>query len=271
MKKLFVLLFLTQMLWTKAQESNLDKNSVQTIVGIIDKRDAGCLSEIKRAKLDFKSKEVLYDIIPYGYLDSDYDRHYPYLINLLKGKGIAYSESFEPEFSSIWSSDGSDGYPLVTNCYCKASNELLNAKYGQNFIKNIEKTADSLYVMSRIHIPFEYPYEVDDYCMIYPKAGDFLEQKIQIQKDFFSSFVFPKKFIQSNEKRDFFAKVKFTINKDNSISDITVKIEFKNQKNEKCYNLIANQISEFIEHADWTAAVSNGIKVNSNFDINFYN
>ena len=259
------------MLLIKAQESNFDKKPIQTIVGTIDKRDVKCLSEIKRAKLDFKSKEVLYNIIPEGYLDSDYNRHYPYLINLLKEKGIDYSESSEPEFSSIWSSNGSDRYPLVKNCYCKASNELLNSKYGQNFIKNIEKTADSLYVMSRIHIPFEYPYGVDDYCMIYRKAGDFLEQKIQIQKDFFSSFVFPKNFIQSNEKRDFFAKVKLTINKNNSISDIIVKIEFKNQENEKCYSLIADQITEFIEHADWTAAVSNGIKVNSNFDINFYN
>ncbi|KAF2081433.1 hypothetical protein [Flavobacterium sharifuzzamanii] len=271
MKKLFVILFLIQMLWTKAQERNLDKNSIQTIIGIIDKRDVGCLSEIKKAKLDFKSREVLYDIIPEGYLDSDYNRHYPYLINLLKEKGIDYSESLEPEFSTIWGSDDVNKYSLATNCYCKASNELLNAKYGQNFIKNIKKTADSLYVMSRIHIPFEYPYGVDDYCMVYPKAGDFLEQKIQIQKDFFSSFVFPKNFIQSNEKRDFFAKTKFKINKDNSISNIIVKIEFKNQKNEKFYNLIADQITAFIKHADWTAAVSNGIKVNSNFDINFYN
>ncbi|MDQ6531856.1 hypothetical protein [Flavobacterium sp. LHD-85] len=271
MKKLFVFLFLTQILWTKAQESNLDKNSVQTIVGIIDKRDAGCLSEIRRAQFDFKSREVLCNIIPEGSLDSNYNRHYPYLINLLKEKGIAYSESFEPEFSPIWSSDSANKYPLVTNCYCKASNELLNVKYGRNFIKNIEKTADSLYVMSRIHIPFEYPYGVDYYCMIYPKARDFLEQKIQIQKDFFSSFALPKNFIQSNEKRDFFAKTKFTINKDNSISNITVKIEFKNPQNEKFYNLIADQINAFIKHADWTAAVSNGIKVNSNFDINFYN
>ncbi|KAF2342556.1 hypothetical protein [Flavobacterium tistrianum] len=269
MKKLFVILFLTQILFTKAQKKNLDKNSIQTIIGIIDKRDVNCLSDIKRAKLDFKYKEVLYDIIPEGYLDSDYNRHYPYLINLLKEKGIDFRESYG--LDTFWSSDGEKRYPLIQNCYCKASNKLLNAKYGQNFIKNIEKTADSLYVMSRIDIPFEYPYGLDNYCMIYPKAEDFLEQKKQIQKDFFSSFVFPENFIQDNEKRDFFAKTKFTINNDNSISNITVKVEFKNPKNEKFYNLIADQITAFIKNADWTSAVSNGIKVNSNFEINFYN
>lgn len=271
MKKLFVILFLIQILFVKAQEKKLDKNSIQTIIGIIDKRDVSCLSEIKRAKTDFKNKEVLYDIIPEGYLDSDYNRHYPYLIKLLKEKGIDFSESLEPEFSSFWSSDDENKYPLVTNCYCKTSNGLLNAKYGQNFFKNIEKSADSLYVMSRIEIPFEYPFGVDDYCLIYPKAGDFLEQKIHIQKDFFSSFVFPKKFIQTNEKGDFYAKTKFTINRDNSISNITVKIKFKNSKNGEFNDFLINQITEFVKHADWQAAVSDGIKVNSNFEIIFYN
>lgn len=271
MKKLFIILFFTQIFLIKAQEKSLDKNSIQTIIGKIDKRDANCLSEIERAKMDFKHREVLYDIIPEGYLDSNYNRHYPYLKNLLKEKGIDFFASYELEYSSFYMSDGNNKYPLVTNCYCKTSNELLNLKYGTYFIKNIEKSADSLYVMSRIEIPFDYPFGVDNYCMIYPKAVDFLEQKIQIQKDFFSSFVFPQKFIQSNEKRDFIAKTQFRINRDNSISNLTVEIEFKNLKNKELYNLIAEQIIKFIKNAGWTAAVSNGIKVNSNFEINFYN
>ncbi|WP_223711442.1 hypothetical protein [Flavobacterium potami] len=221
--------------------------------------------------MDFKNKEVLFNIIAEGYLDSNYNRHHPYLINLLKEKGINFSQSNHPEFSSFWSSDNENRYPLVTNCYCKASNELLNLKYGKNFIKNIERKADSLYVLSRIDTPFEYPFGVDDYCLIYPKAGDFLEQKIQIQKDFFSSFVFPKNFIQSNEKRDFRAKTKFTINRDNSTSNISVKIEFKNSKNEQFNNFLIDQITEFVKHANWQAAVSNGIKVNTNFEIIFHN
>jgi len=269
MKKLFTLLFIIQILFLKAQEKNLDKNSLQTIIGVIDKRDKNCLIEIKRAKIDFKTQEVLYELIPEGYLDSDYNRHYPQLILLLKEKGINFSES--RDIGPYWISDNETTYSLISNCYCKTSNELLKEKYGQNFIKNITKTADSLYVMSRIEIPFEYPYGVDNYCLIYPKAGDFLEQKIEIQKDFFSSFEFPKKFIQSNEKRDFYAKTKFTINRNNSISNITVKIEFKNSKNEEFDNFLSNQITEFVKHADWQAAVSDGIKVNSNFEIIFYN
>jgi len=271
MKKLFLILFFTQIFLIKAQEKSLDKNSTQTIIGKIDKRDTNCLSEIERAKKDFKHHEVLYDIIPEGYLDSNYNRHYPYLKKLLKEKGIDFFESYEFESPSFFIPDGDNKYPLVTNCYRKTSNELLNLKYGTQFIKNIEKSADSLYVMSRIDIPFDYPFGVDNYCMIYPKARDFLEQKIQIQKDFFSSFIFPEKFIQSNEKKDFFAKTKFRINRDNSISNITVKIEFKNLKNKELYNLIAEQIIRFIKNADWTAAVSNDIKVNCNFEINFYN
>lgn len=269
MKKIFVLLFIIQILLVKAQEKKFDKYSIKTIIGRIDKRDANCLSEIKQAKIDFKKQEVLYELIPEGCLDSDYNRHYSHLIGLLQEKGINFSES--RDFGPSWISDDETSYPLISNCYCKASNELLKEKYGQNFIKNINKTADSLYVMSRIEIPFEYPYGVDNYCLIYPKAGDFLEQKIEIQKDFFSSFVFPKQFIQSNEKRDFFAKTKFTINRDNSISNIIVKVQFKDQKNEAFNIFLTEQITQFIKHADWQAAVSNDIKVNSNFEINFYN
>ncbi|MEN2414744.1 hypothetical protein [Flavobacterium mesophilum] len=222
----------------KAQEKDLNKNSIQTIIGIIDKRDVNCLSEIKQAKIDFKKQEVLYELISEGYLDSDYNRHYSHLIGLLKEKGINFSESLD--FGPSWILDDETEYPLIANCYCKASNELLKEKYGQNFVKNITKTADSLYVMSRIEIPFEYPFGVDDYCLIYPKAGDFLEQKIEIQKDFFSSFVFPKNFIQSSEKSDFYAKTKFTINRNNTISNITVKIKFKNSKNEEFNNFLIN-------------------------------
>lgn len=57
MKKLFTLLFIIQILFLKAQEKNLDKNSFQTIIGVIDKRDTNCLTEIKRAKIDFKTKK----------------------------------------------------------------------------------------------------------------------------------------------------------------------------------------------------------------------
>ncbi|MFB9077013.1 hypothetical protein ACFFLS_03805 [Flavobacterium procerum] len=269
MKKLFVPLFIIQILFAKAQEKKFDKYSIKTIIGLIDKRDVNCISEIERAKIDFKKQEVLYELIPEGHLDSDYNRHYSHLIDLLKEKGINFSESRDLDPS--WILDDETKYPLLSNCYCKASNELLKEKYGQNFIKNITKTADSLYVMSRIEIPFEYPFGVDDYCLIYPKAGDFLEQKIEIQKDFFSSFVFPKKFIQSSEKRDFYAKTKFTINRDNSISNISIVIEFKNSKNEEFGKFMNDQITKFIKHADWQAAVSNGIKVNTNFAINFYN
>lgn len=269
MKKLFTLLFIIQILLVKAQEKKLGKNSVQTIIGVIDKRDTNCLTEIKQAKIDFKTQEIFYQLIPEGYLDSDYNRHYPQLIRLLKEKGINFSESRDLDPS--WISDNETIYPLLSNCYCKTSNELLKEKYGQNFIKNITRTADSLYVMSRIEIPFEYPFGVDNYCLIYPKAGDFLEQKIQIQKDFFSYFIFPEKFTQSDERRDFIAKAKFTINRDNSVSNVIVKMEFKDKKNEQFYNSIVSQITEFIKHADWQAAVSAGIKVNSNFEINFHN
>jgi hypothetical protein len=88
MKKLFTLLFIIQILLVKAQEKKLDKNSVQTIIGVIDKRDTNCLTEIKQAKIDFKTQEIFYELIPEGYLDSDYNRHYPQLIRLLKEKGI---------------------------------------------------------------------------------------------------------------------------------------------------------------------------------------
>lgn len=254
-----------------AQVNNLDKNTINTIIGVIDKRDVNCKSEIERAKMDFRFQEIFYYIEPEGYLDSDSKRHHPYLNKLLKKRGIEFRESPETEFSLFHIGDDVESYPAITNCYYKASNELLNIKYGSNFTKDIEKTADSMYVMSRIDDPFQYPTGVDNYCLVYPKAKDFLDQKIQIRKDFFSNFKYPAGFMRLIYKRDFMAKTMFIINRDDKVSNIKINLEFENSENQKFYNDIVNQLIYFIENAKWQAAVSGGIKVNSSFEINFYN
>ncbi len=173
--------------------------------------------------------------------------------------------------SSLWYESNGERYQLTTNCYCKASNELLNLKYGSHFIKNIQKTADSLYVISKLNEVFAYPNEADDYYIIYPKAKEFLDQKIQIQQDFFENFKFPNGFIQSSDKRDFRAKTNFIIKRDSKVSDLNIEIEFKNSKNQKFQEYIVNQLRKFIENANWKAAVSSGVTVDCRFNINFYN
>jgi hypothetical protein len=271
MKRFFIILFLLKFLVVESQEKNFQKYAVNTIIGIIDKRDSHCLSEIKRAQIDFKRSEIFYYIIPEGYLNSDSNRHHQILGELLKQKGIQFLTSTEAELSSFWSENNGEKYQLKTNCYCKSSNELLNLKYGRNFTKDIEFKADSLYVISRIDIPFEYPYGVDHYCIIYPNAKDFLDQKTTIQKDFFSIFKFPSAFIFSEQKRDFMAKSRFIINKDDTISNIDIKVEFKNQANQRFKHYIIERLTQFIKNAYWQAAISSGSKVNSYFEINFYN
>lgn len=256
---------------TIAQVNNLDKNTINTIIGVIDKRDVNCKSEIERAKMDFKFHEIFYDIEPEGYIDSDSKRHHPYLKELLKEKQIEFCYSNEPEFSLYRIGNEAESYPAVTNCYYKASNELLNQKYGHNFTKQIERTADSLYVISRIQIPFEYPNGVDNYCMIYPNAAEFLDQKKQIQKDFFTVFRLPSGFIKSINQRDFFAKTNFIIKRDSKISNINIEINFTNPENKKFSDSIVSQLRMFIKNANWKAAVSSGVLVDSNFEINFYN
>ncbi|MCD0466533.1 hypothetical protein [Flavobacterium sp. ENC] len=271
MKKSFLILVLIHCLAIAAQAQTLTKNAISTIIGIIDKRDLNCASEIERAKTDFKSKEVFYYIEPEGYPDSNHKRHFPFLSELLEKKGIQFSTSKELEIASFWMETANEKYPAITNCYYKASNELLDIKYGYQFTRKIEQTADSLYVISRINDIFDYPNEVDAYCMIYPKAADFLDQKIQIQKDFFSNFKFPAGFIHLTDKRDFIAKTMFIINRDDKVSDIRINIEFENPENQKFNTEIVNQLISFIENAKWKAAVSSGVKVNSSFKINFYN
>ncbi|RUT68857.1 hypothetical protein D0817_18260 [Flavobacterium cupreum] len=256
---------------TIAQVNNLDKNTINSIIGVIDKRDVNCKSEIERAKMDFKFQEIFYYIEPEGYLDSDSKRHHPYLNTLLKKRGIEFCESPETEFALYYIGDDVESYPAITNCYYKASNELLNLKYGRNFTKDIEKTADSMYVMSRIDNPFQYPAGVDHYCIVYPKTKDFLDQKLQIQQDFFSTFKYPIGFIYSTDKKNFMARTKFTIQRDNTICNIEIDLEFKNSENQKFYNYLVNQLTAFIKNANWNAAVSSEIKVNSIFTVNFYN
>lgn len=271
MKKFIILLFTIHNLTTIAQVDNLDKHTINTIIGIIDKRDVNCKSEIERAKKDFKFQEIFYYIEPEGYLNNDSKRHHPYLNELLKKRGIEFCKSPEPEFSLFRIGSGVESYSAVTNCYYKASNELLNLKYGHNFTKNIEKTADSMYVMSRIDDPFQYPNGVDNYCIVYPKAKDFLDQKLQIQRDFFSSFKYPNGFIYSSDKRDFMAKTEFTIQRNSRISNINIEIKFKNYQNQKFYDYFIKQLTMFIKNANWNAAISSNIKVNSILTINFYN
>lgn len=271
MKKSLIIFLILYNFTLLAQENHPNKNLLTTIIGAVDKRDLNCFSEIEKAKLDFKTKETYYYIESEAYLDADYNRHHIILRELLKKKGISFLTSTKPDSDSNWIDNDEEKYQLKTNCYCKSFNELLNLKYGHNFTKNIEHTADSLYVMSRIDLPFKYPYGVDNYCMIYPSAKEFLDQKEHIKKDFFSSFKFPKNFIYTEEKRDFMAKTKFTIHRDATISDIEIKIQFKNPKNQKFNDYIFKQLTTFIKNANWKAAVSSNIKVNSIFEINFYN
>jgi hypothetical protein len=268
MKKFLIFLFITHALNIKAQES---KNLLSTIIGIIDNRDLKCSSEIEKAKLDFKYREAFYYIEPEGYLSQNSKRHHQILGELLQKKGIQFLTSSEVELSSYWNTDGTTRYQLVTNCYYKASNELLNLKYGSHFTKDIEKTADSLYVIGKINDVFEYPDNVDAYCIVYPKAQEWIDQKIEIQNDFFSIFKFPKGFIYDVNKADFRATTEFIIKRDDKVSDIKIKIEFKNPKNKEFDDYIIKQLSMFIENANWKAAVSNDIKINSSFKMVFYN
>ncbi|MFH7013259.1 hypothetical protein ACHRV5_15450 [Flavobacterium sp. FlaQc-52] len=271
MKKSLLLLLLTHVFIINAQENKPNKNTLNTIIGQIDKRDLNCIAQIERAKKDFKSRETFYHISPEGYIDSNSNRHHPFLNELLKKKGIAFLDSDEEELSNFWRENDNQRFQLVTNCYCKASNELLNLKYGHNFTQKIQKTADSLYVISKLNDTFEYPYDVDDYCLIYPKAKEFLEQKNEIQKDFFALFKFPKHFIHSIDKPDFRAHTKFIIRRDDKISDIEIEIKFTNPENQKFSDYINSQLKNYIENADWKAATAAGVKVNSKFEMIFYN
>lgn len=253
-----------------AQNGQSDKNIINTIIGKIDSRDLKCSSEIDSAKINFKSKETFYNIVPEGYIKVNAYRHHPFLIELLKKKGIIFSISEDPEMDIYYENNG-ERYQLITNCYCKASNELIKLKHGNQFIKNIEREADSLYVTSKLNDVFDYPNDIDDYFIIYPKAKGFFDQKIQIQKDFFENFKFPNDFLHSLDKRDFLAKTNFIIKKDSKVSKIKITIKFKQKENQKFKNNITNQLKQFIQNANWKAAVSSGVNVDCKFDINFYN
>ncbi|MBA4277282.1 hypothetical protein [Flavobacterium sp.] len=271
MKKSLSILLILLSFTIKAQEIESEKNTFNTIIGKIDRRDLNCSSEIERAKIDFKSKETFYYIQPEGYLKIGANRHHPFLIELLKKRGIDFVVSPEVEMQNVWYENNGELHQVKTNCYYKASNELLNLKYGSHFIKNIEKTADSLYVISKLKEVFTYPDEVDAYYIIYPKAKEFLDQKNQILKDFFENFKFPNGFIQSLDERDFLAKTSFIIKRDAKITDLNIEIEFKNSENQKFYDYIVSQLKRFIENANWKAAVSSGVTVDCRFKINFYN
>ncbi|KIO54816.1 hypothetical protein [Flavobacterium hibernum] len=270
MKKPLTIVLIIYSFIIQAQQQ-LDKNVVNTIIGEVDKRDSNCLTEIERAKNDFKSKETYYYIEPEGYLNMNTYRSHSFLQELLQKRRIDFSHSQELELSSFWNESNDQRYQLKTNCYCKASNELLNRKYGINFIEKTEKMADSLYVISRLNEVFNYPDDVDDYYIIYPKAKDFLNQKIEIQKDFFTKFKFPNTFIHSPNKDNFLIKTDFVIQRNSKISCLNIEVEFKNPQNQKFKDDIILQIKKFIENANWKAAMSSGVAVDCRFKMIFTN
>lgn len=268
MKKTLTIVLIIYSYIIQAQEQQ-DKNVINTIIGEIDKRDSNCLLEIENAKNDFKSKETYYYIEPEGYLNTN--RSHSFLQELLQKRGINFSHSKELELSSFWNESNEQRYHLRTNCYCKASNALLNIKYGIDFIQRTEKMADSLYVISRLNEVFNYPDDVDDYYIIYPKAKEFLDQKIEIQKDFLTKFKFPNGFIQSADKDNFRIKTEFVIQRNSKIYDLNIEVEFKNPQNQKFKDDIIRQTKKFIENANWKAAISKGVTVDCRFKMIFHN
>ncbi|MGO4773820.1 hypothetical protein ACEN2I_19380 [Flavobacterium sp. W22_SRS_FK3] len=50
-----------------------------------------------------------------------------------------------------------------------------------------------------------------------------------------------------------------------------IDIKFPNIENQKFENDIITQLRNYIENANWNAAVASGIKINSSFEMNFYN
>nr|WP_294936376.1 hypothetical protein [uncultured Flavobacterium sp.] len=265
MKRCCILIFM--MLFLSCTSKKLiSGNNFTTIIGGVDKSDTKCLSEVNQAKSDFKKKEV-YSYISGGCTSLKSTRYHPEFKELLHEKNIEFRWESGPETETILK----DGKPYILNfsCYQRAMNKMIEKKYGADFILNLEKQADSLYVLRRTDEVFSYAH-IDDTLVVYVKSKAYRGMRTQINNDFLHDFKIPDGFLDTGEKNNFVSAVQFTIYKDGSISDFVIKTTFKNPGNNKFKAYFEKEIIAFLKGSQWKAATVHKITVHSSMPLTLH-
>ncbi|WP_298309027.1 hypothetical protein [Flavobacterium sp.] len=246
----------------------IDSSAVyyETMIGKVDTRDSNCFSEIERAKKDFSNGNMTYyDYKGYG----SRTRNIDFFQNEIEKLKIKY------ELVLVGCMSGT----IVThsfiprdNCYRSCMDKLVNDKFGKDFFKKLDNKSDSLYVIENIRKGYVFNFsECDDNVIRYKKSlgKKYNQQFKDIDKELDSLITYPKDFKYKNEKYYSWSTCSFVINEDGSISKLKLETTFQNKYNYRFQKYFEDKIKNFVLSSNWVPAMSHGIVVKSEWDVNF--
>lgn len=119
------------------QNFNLTDNRINTAIGYVQIEDNTCLTAIEKAKLDFEKGIIIYSITDFNYEDCK---------SIDEFKKILNKQNIQTTLRLTQSAKikGRTHY-----CYEKYMNGKINEKFGNNFIVNSLKIADSLFLINK--------------------------------------------------------------------------------------------------------------------------
>lgn len=210
----------------------------------------------KQAQNDFKYKNFIWtDFL--GLEFDDFGRSE--FVQLLQQKEIKHK--------TIGISCVVDGNQKFENCYERKMNQLLNSKFGKNFIDSLKTEARKMYVLKRKDSVFSFEY--CDQTSRHPYTKDYNEQFSLSDEEFFKNFVYPSNYIKRLNDKDYYSytEVYFILMKDGTCKNFEVQSYFQNTKNKIFENSFNQKVLDYVKSVKWNTATIEGIPVNSYMDV----
>lgn len=259
MKIKYILLILHLNFCFAQNIGNLEQLPVNTLIGNINTNDSICLKEIERAKKDVNINFLKYTLTP---IDINYDKRGT--ITILEKLLQKHQINIDFRGSYLAKQD------VTLFCYSKYMSKIIEQRFGENFIKENIKKADSLYVIENPNIIFING-DVFDKNLFYPNAKSIKSQYDDCQNDFYKNLKLPKDFIKSNNNKFcIYSYAIFTVLKNKKITDISIETTFTNPSNEKQAAFIEKKLIQFIKKTKWIPKKKYGIDVNSKVVLAFF-
>ena len=234
--------------WTKLKKNN--KNIKIEVV------DTSCINKRENAQ-----KNIAKGKLTYFYMGYDmFTRSNNEMNELLSKHNIGIDSTLTSCF----------GLPsgFEKHCYEKEMKKRIDILYGKNFIDSLRNIAEKKYVLK--NIDNIYKFEDCDTISRYPRALKYKDNFDNFKIDYFKNFKYPSNYKYKNEQYGSNTEAKFILHKNGSISNIIIKTEFYNPKNEVYRNLFDNRMKKFILKTKWIPATSAGVTVTSEMPVMVY-
>jgi hypothetical protein len=258
---LFSLIFLI-ISCKKKQESYVEKytnselDSIESIIGKISTKDTACLKEIDYAKQIIKKDSLIYNL---------------YMTQMSYGRNLE-------EFQKLLKPYGIGCEILLTSCighgkgrsYCCTDyiNQTIKNKFKKGFIDSLEIKADRIYLTKNINLVFQNMDEYDK-TIFYPNAKSVQSQRDDVEKDFLSTFKFPKGFDYKHKRYIGRSSVKFILYRNGMFKDVIINTEFEQKTNNKFIPYFDNEIKKYVKQIKWIPRKQRGITVNGELGLWF--